>query len=104
VLLLTAWTDYAFSSDNLAAHQAGLSLRPPSLHVKDAAGVWRTAIADLGIPVGRPQTMAVDLAGLVRPGEHELRIITNMRIYWDQILVASAASAERLTTVRSDPS
>jgi VCBS repeat protein len=104
VLLLTAWTDYAFSSDNLAAHQAGLSLTPPSLHIKNATGEWRTAIADLGIPVGRPQTMAVDLAGLLRPGEHELRLVTNMRIYWDQILVASAASAERLTTVRSDPS
>jgi hypothetical protein len=104
VLLLTGWTDYAFSSDNLAAHQAGLSLRSPSLHIKDAAGAWRTAIADLGIPVGRPQTMAVDLAGLLRPGEHELRIATNMRIYWDQILVASAASADPLPTMRIDPS
>ena len=104
VLLLTAWTDYAFSSDNLAAHQAGLSLTSPSLHIKDAAGAWRTAIADLGIPVGRPQTMAVDLAGLLRPGEHELRIVTNMRIYWDRILVASAASADQLKTLRIDPS
>ena len=104
VLLLTAWTDYAFSSDNLAAHQAGLSLTPPALHIKDAAGRWRPAIADLGIPVGRPQTIAVDLARVLRPGEHELRIVTNMRIYWDQILVASSASADRLQILRIDPS
>jgi len=104
VLLLTAWTDYAFSSDTLAAHQAGLSLTSPSLQIKDAAGAWRTAIADVGIPVGRPQTIAVDLAGHLRPGEHELRLVTNMRIYWDQILVASAASTEGLPTKRIDPS
>ena len=53
MLLLTGWTDYAFSSDNVAAHQAGLSLSSPSLQVKDADGTWRTAIADIGIP-GRP--------------------------------------------------
>jgi hypothetical protein len=104
VLLLTAWTDYAFSSDNIAARQAGLSLTSPSLQIKDAAGTWRMAIADIGIPVGRPQTMVVDLAGRLRPGEHEVRIVTNMRIYWDQILVASAMPADRLRTTRMDPS
>src|SRR5206468_950667 len=62
VLLLTGWTDYAFSSDNVAAHQAGLRMQPPRLEVRDAAGKWRTAIADIGIPVGRPQTIVVDLA------------------------------------------
>ena len=42
LLLLTGWTDYAFSSDNVAAHQAGLPLDPPSLQVRDADG----ALAD----------------------------------------------------------
>ena len=91
VLLLTGWTDYAFSSDNLAAHQAGLAMSPPALDVKNAAGAWRTAIADIGIPVGRPQTIVADLSSVLRPGEHEVRIRTNMRIYWDQIRVARLA-------------
>src|SRR5205814_1394935 len=78
LLLLTGWTDYAFSSDNLAASQAGLSLAPPALQARAADGRWRTVIVDIGIPVGRPQTVAVDLAGLLRRGEHELRIVTNM--------------------------
>ncbi len=103
VLLLTGWTDYAFSSDNLAAHQAGLSLSSPSLQIKDAAGTWRTAIADIGIPVGRPQTMAIDLAGHLGPGEHEVRIVTNMRIYWDQILVANRAPIDDRRTISIDP-
>lgn len=101
-LLLTGWTDYAFSSDNVAAYQAGLSLGFPSLQIKDAAGVWRTSTAEIGIPVGRPQTIAVDLAGQIRPGEREVRIVTNMRIYWDQILVATAAPADQLRLARID--
>jgi Flp pilus assembly protein TadD len=86
VLLLTGWTDYAFSSDHVAAHQAGLRMRPPSLQVKDAGGTWRTVIDDMGFPVGRPQTMTVGLAGRFLSPSREVRIVTNMRIYWDQIL------------------
>ena len=102
ILLLTAWTDYAFSSDNLAGHQAGLTLQPPTLQIKNRSGAWRTAIADIGIPVGRPQTMVVDLTSHLRSGEHEVRISTNMRVYWDQILVARPA-AVTLATVSMDP-
>jgi hypothetical protein len=102
-LLLTGWTDYAFSSDNVAAHQAGLALRPPSLEVQTPGGTWRPVIADIGIPVGRPQTLAIDLGGRLRPGEHLVRIATNMRIYWDEIRVARAADAGALRTIAIDP-
>jgi Flp pilus assembly protein TadD len=103
VLLLTAWTDYAFSSDNLAAHQAGLSLMPPRLEARDASGRWRTIVPDIGIPVGRPQDVTVDLAGLLRGGEHEVRIVTNMRIYWDRVVVADALAIEERQIRRLDP-
>jgi tetratricopeptide (TPR) repeat protein len=93
LLLLTGWTDYAFSSDNVAAAQSGMSLKAPELQVKDARGQWRTAIADIGIPVGRPQTIVVDLTGKVPGKSREVRIVTNMRIYWDQILVDTSSSA-----------
>jgi hypothetical protein len=103
VLLLTGWTDYAFSSDNVAAHQAGLELRPPSLEIRTPGGSWRPAIHDIGVPVGRPQTLAIDLGGRLRPGEHIVRLATNMRIYWDQILVARAADPAALRTIAIDP-
>ncbi len=103
VLLLTAWTDYAFSSDNLAASQSGLSLTPPRLQARDARGHWRTVVDDIGIPVGRPQTVTVDLTGRLRPGEHEVRILTNMRIYWDRALVATAVPDADLRVQRLDP-
>lgn len=35
VLLLTGWTDYAWSSDNVAAAQAGKAMTSPALQVKD---------------------------------------------------------------------
>jgi Tfp pilus assembly protein PilF len=103
VLLLTGWTDYAFSSDNLAAHQAGQTLTPPLLQARDAAGRWRTIVADIGIPVGRPQTVTVDLAGRLRPGEHEVRIVTSMRIYWDRVLAASAVPLDDRQIRRFEP-
>ena len=84
-LLLTGWTDYAFSSDNVAALQAGmLSVEPASRSMR-ASGRWRKLEVGIGIPVGRPQTIPLDLSGLLRPGEHEVRLTTNMRVYWDQI-------------------
>jgi len=102
VLLLTGWTDYAFSSDNVAASQSRIDTTFPLLQVKDAAGAWRTVVADVGLPVGRPQTIALNLSGKFLSSSREVRLLTNMRIYWDQILVADAdVSVPRLT--RIDP-
>ena len=91
LLLLTGWTDYAFSSDNIAAHQAGLVLAPPRLEVERADGSWATAIAEIGIPVGRPQTVVVDLAGKLGPSRRA-RVVTSMRVYWDQAQLAAPAT------------
>jgi Tfp pilus assembly protein PilF len=96
VLLLTGWTDYAFSTDNVAAHQSGLALTPPVLQAQAADGTWRTVDADIGIPVGRPQTLVVDIT---RVASRPLRLVTNMRIYWDRILVANEIAAPVTTGI-----
>jgi tetratricopeptide (TPR) repeat protein len=103
VLLMTAWTDYAFSSDNVAASQSGLSMMPPAVQVKDAQGNWKTVIPDMGIPVGRPQTVAVDLTGKFLTQNREVRIVTNMRIYWDQILVDTSSGNFPTQLTRLNP-
>jgi tetratricopeptide (TPR) repeat protein len=102
VLLLTGWTDYAWSSDNVAAAQAGKQMTLPALQVKDPTGQWRTVIADIGIPVGRPQTVTVDLSGKFLSSNREVRIVTNMRILWDQILVDTSADQTPLRITRLD--
>ena len=75
----------------------------PSLQVKDAKGNWRTVVADIGIPVGRPQTVAVDLTGKFLSSSREVRIVTNMRILWDQILVDTSGGNLPVRMTRLDP-
>jgi Flp pilus assembly protein TadD len=89
LLLLTGWTDYAFSSDNIAASHAGLHLEPPSLAVRDASGAWHTVIDEIGIPVGRPQTIVIDLKDKWLSPRRLVRIHTSMRVYWDQIQIGT---------------
>jgi len=103
LLLLTGWTDYAWSSDNVAASQSGKSPMLPALQVKDRQGQWRTVIENIGIPVGRPQTVPVDLTGKFLSSNREVRIITNMRIYWDQILVDISAGNFPVRIMKLDP-
>jgi len=87
LLLLTGWTDYAFSSDNVAASQSGRSLFFPKLQVKDSKGEWQTVVDSIGISVGRPQTVVVDLTGKFLSDSREVRIVTNVKTYWDKITV-----------------
>lgn len=104
LLLLTGWTDYAFSSDVLAASQAGLAGMLPALQVKDGQGRWQTVIEDIGLPVGRPQTVTVDLTGKFLSASREVRLVTNLRIYWDQILVDTSSGDAAVQMTRLDPS
>jgi hypothetical protein len=103
LLLLTGWTDYAWSSDNVAASQSGQSMMLPALQVKDEQGRWRTVIEDIGIPVGRPQTVTVDLTGKFLSSNREVRILTSMRIYWDRILVDTSHGDAPFRLTRLDP-
>ena len=103
LLLLTGWTDYAWSSDNVAASQAGKSMMLPALQVKDHRGRWRAVIQDIGIPVGRPQTVTVDLTGKFLSSDREVRLVTNMRILWDRILVSTPGEHGSVRVMRLNP-
>ena len=90
---MTGWTDYSFSGDNVAAHQRGLQMVPPMLQVPDGPGRWRTVIGEIGFPVGRPQTVPVDLTGVISRDATVVRIVTTMRVYWDRIVVSTTTRA-----------
>ncbi|OLE53722.1 MAG: hypothetical protein AUG51_11755 [Acidobacteria bacterium 13_1_20CM_3_53_8] len=103
LLLMTGWTDYAWSSDNVAAAQGGKKMTPPALQVRDARGLWKTVIEDIGIPVGRPQTVTVDLTGKFLSASREVRVVTNMRVLWDQILVDTSRGDFPVRVTKLDP-
>jgi len=52
--------------------------------------------------VGRPQTVVVDLAGKLGPSRRA-RVVTTMRVYWDEAAVAAPAPEVALDPVALDP-
>jgi hypothetical protein len=99
--VLNGWVDWADGSTFLGAMQAHKDLTFPYIQVKDAAGNWKTVVEDMGIPSGKPKTMAVDLSGKFLSPSREVRIVTNLCVYWDEIFLVedNAAPPTRMTNV-----
>ena len=103
-LVLNGWVDWADGSTFLGASQNGKGgLIFPYVQVKDNAGKWRTVIQDMGIPSGKPKTIVVDLTGKFLSDSREVRIVTNLCVYWDEIflLQSAAAPSVRLTPLNA---
>ena len=100
VLVLDGWVDWADGSTFVSAEQEHRNLIFPYLQVKDVAGQWKTVVDDMGIPSGKPKTMAVDLTGKFLSASREVRIVTNLCVYWDEIylLESNAPPTARLST------
>jgi hypothetical protein len=101
VLVLNGWVDWADGSTFLAASQGGGGLEPPYLQVKDAQGRWKTVIEDVGMPSGKTKTIAVDLTGKFLSASREVRIVTSLCVYWDEIFLGEDSDQPevRLTTI-----
>jgi Flp pilus assembly protein TadD len=96
-LVLNGWVDWADGSTFVAASQESKEgLIFPYLQVKDAEGNWKTVVADMGIPSGKPKNMVVDLAGKFLSASREVRIVTNLCVYWDEIFLAENSGAPRV--------
>src|SRR5512137_794834 len=88
-LLMHGMIDYFTATSVYAAHQAGILAIPPYLEAQDAAGHWKRIVDDLGFPAGLARTMVADLTGRLPGGTRRVCILTNLKIYWDQILLDS---------------
>ena len=83
-LFLNGWIFPTDTSINIALSQ-NPTLNPnfPSVAVRDKTGKWKTVIEMIGIPAGKNKTITIDLTGKFLSEEKQVRIATNMQIYWD---------------------
>ncbi|MFZ0908752.1 MAG: FG-GAP-like repeat-containing protein [Candidatus Acidiferrales bacterium] len=90
-LLLDGFTDYFTANSMYAAWQAGIQPVAPYVEAQDAAGKWTRVVDDMGFPAGLARTMVADLTGKLPPGTRRIRIVTNLKIYWDRIRIDSSS-------------
>lgn len=91
VLLLNGWVDWPDGSTFRAASQefkGGLVM--PYLQVQNAAGQWITVNEDMGMPAGKPKTIAVELQ--FPSASRKVRIVTSLCVYWDEIFLGEDAA------------
>jgi len=98
-LFLQGFIEYFSASSMYAAWQAGISPVSPYVEAQMPDGSWKRVIDDMGFPAGLPRMITVDLTGKIPVGSRKIRIVTNLQIYWDQILVDNAVptAATRVT-------
>ncbi len=92
-LIMTGVTDYFTATSMFAAHQAGVEAVVPWLEAQTADGKWTRVSDDIGFPAGLYRTMTADLTGVLPAGTRRLRIWTNLKVYWDEILIDTTPGA-----------
>jgi len=103
-LFLHGWLFPTDASINVNISQASLtSLIFPQLQVVDQDGNWKTVIENLGFPKGKNKTMIVDLTEKFIASDYQIRIRTNMQIYWDHIFIATDVTNNNLATINLQP-
>jgi tetratricopeptide (TPR) repeat protein len=93
VLLLTGWVDWADGSTFLGLAQAGKPIRLPKLEAQTADGRWHTVYEEMGMPAGKPKTIAVPLNRRLPLGARRLRISSNIAVHWTSAALAGLSGA-----------
>jgi tetratricopeptide (TPR) repeat protein len=86
-LLMTGYVNYFSATSLYAAWQAGVKEIPPYFEAQLPDGSWQRVAGDAGFPAGLERTIAVDLTGKLPAGTRRIRLVTNLQIYWDQVLI-----------------
>jgi Flp pilus assembly protein TadD len=86
-LIMHGFTDYFTVTSIFAAYQGNIQAIVPFLEVPDGNDQWKRVSDDIGFPAGLARTMVSDWTGRLPAGTTRVRIGTNLKIYWDQILI-----------------
>lgn len=104
LLVLDGWIDWADGSTFMAAVQENKDgLIFPYIQVKDANGHWKTVVEDMGVPSGKQKSLVIDLTGKFLSSSREVRIVTNMCLYWDEIYLSVKTAVPSVRLTRIDP-
>jgi tetratricopeptide (TPR) repeat protein len=96
-LLMTGYVNYFSATSLYAAWQAGLKEIPPYVEAQLPDGSWQRIPGDAGFPAGLERTIVVDLTGMLPAGTRRIRLMTNLQIFWDQVLIDQSAGAQTRT-------
>jgi len=92
-LIIDGYTDYFTATSMYAADQAGVKVIAPYVEAQDEKGNWKQVVEDMGFPAGLARTMVADLSGKLPAGTRRIRIVTNLKIYWDAIRIDQTGDA-----------
>jgi tetratricopeptide (TPR) repeat protein len=95
-LIIDGYTDYFTATSMYAADQAGIKVIAPYVEALDAQNKWVRVVEDLGFPAGLERTMVADLTGKLPPGTRRIRIVSNLKIYWDAIRIDQTPDAKEI--------
>ena len=103
-LMMTGWLHWTDASVNVAAgHHDEYEFVPPMLMVPDGRGGWRPTGPPVGFPAGKTKTMVLDIGDLIVRDDPRIRVVSTIRLYWDQIHVAIGDDAP-FTVTKIEPS
>jgi tetratricopeptide (TPR) repeat protein len=98
-LLMTGYVNYFSATSLYAAWQAGIKPVSPYAEAQMPDGSWqRITPGEAGFPAGLERTIVIDLTGRVPAGARKIRLMTNLEIYWDQVLIDQSEHAQARTT------
>ncbi len=93
-LLMTGYVNYFSATSLYAAWQAGVKPVSPFVEAQMPDGSWQRIADDAGFPAGLERTIVVDLSGKLPAGARRIRLMSNLEIYWDQVLIDQSANAQ----------
>ncbi|HME57988.1 MAG TPA: CRTAC1 family protein, partial [Terracidiphilus sp.] len=96
-LLMTGYVNYFSATSLYAAWKAGIKPISPYVEAELPDGTWKRIAENVGFPAGMERTIVVDLSGKLPMGARRIRLVTNLELYWDQVLIDDHAEAEART-------
>ncbi len=97
-LLMTGYVNYFSASSLYGAWQAGIKPISPYVEAQRADGSWQRVPGEAGFPAGLQRTIVVDLTDKLAAGTRKIRLVSNLEIFWDQVLIDNNPEGETRAT------